>query len=118
MNINFKRLMTYIVVILSVMIMGVVVLLVVQGQNSKSGSPPGLVNGQLTKCPPKKNCVCSEYLDDTSYYIEPLTLSENLSLEKIKLAIGELGGVLIVEKDNYLAATFTSAIFGFVDGVS
>lgn len=78
----------------------------------------GLVAGLLAKCPNKPNCVCSEQKDDASHYITPIVihqLSTVDALALLKKSILEMGGTLQVERDNYLAATFTSAIFKFVD---
>jgi len=51
-------------------------------------------------------------------YISPITLPlDNLAKSKAILvaAIVEQGGQIQAENDDYLAATFTSAFFGFVD---
>ena len=113
--VELKKVVSISLLVFTILVVVIIIWLFIYGYMSKSGEAAGLVNGQLAPCPAKKNCVCSEHPEDTKYYIEPLALSENFSLEKIKLAIDDLGGVLTVERDNYLAATFTSAIFGFVD---
>lgn len=113
--VELKKVVSITLLIFTILVAAIIVWFFILGYMSKSGDAAGLANGQLTRCPAKKNCVCSEYPDDTNYFIEPLPPGENVSLEKIKQVIGELGGVVTVEQDNYLAATFTSAIFGFVD---
>jgi uncharacterized protein (DUF1499 family) len=74
----------------------------------------------LTPCPDKPNCVCSEYDGDIQHYIEPLPLSaEQLpgAISYIKISIERLGGKIQTESNAYLAATFSSSFFGFIDDV-
>lgn len=85
---------------------------------SASGTPPGLVSGSLTVCSDKPNCVMSEIADDESHFIAPLdypvTMTED-AMALLKQIIRDLGGEIISDEDEYLAATFTSSLFGFVD---
>lgn len=105
-------------------IVGLVILILgyffVLGQMSKSGTAPGLVEEKLTSCPASPNCICSEYSNDQAHYVAPVDITgmpmETVEL-KIKDAVQSLGGVLQVERDGYLAYTFTSAIFRYVDDV-
>jgi len=78
-------------IVLSILIVAFIVLLFNFRAISKAGEASGLVEGMLSKCPNKPNCVCSEQKDDAKHYIDPIIIP------------------------NYLAATFTSAIFRFVD---
>ena len=85
---------------------------------SKSTAANGLVGGRLTQCPATPNCVCSEYEADADHYIEPLVVSDGdvaQTLARIKTIVGQMGGSVQAEKSDYLAATFTSPIFRFVD---
>ena len=87
------------------------------GMQSKSAQAPGLTHGKLSKCADKPNCVCSEYEDDATHYLHAISYSQSefepaLALEQILL---EMGGVVRVVEDNYLAAIFTSSVFKFVD---
>jgi uncharacterized protein (DUF1499 family) len=78
----------------------------------------GLVEGRLTQCPATPNCVCSEFEPDAEHYIEPLVMSDGdaaQTLARIKAIVGAMGGSIQAEKTDYLAATFTSPIFRFVD---
>jgi len=96
-------------------------------KKSAHGSSPGLSNGLLQKCPGKPNCVCSDVDVNNSHYIEPLFFAEYNSNNEDKLKQGQViwqalmigikkhGGVIVVKKNDYLAATFTSRFFGFVD---
>lgn len=107
--------MTTALVLLISLFVVINVWLYIYAYQSKSGEAPGLVNNQLTHCPAKKNCVCSEFSDDTRYFVEPLTLTPNITLTRIKNVIEEMGGVVVKAQDEYLAATFTSSLFAFVD---
>lgn len=105
-------------IILSLLIAAVIVLFFILGMMSKSGKAPGLVEGRLSSCPAKPNCICSEREDDEPHYIEPLIIPEDSTSATVgilKDTIREMGGSIQVESDDYLAATFSSAIFGFVD---
>jgi len=107
-----------ITIITITLILLIIATLFVLGFMSKSGEAKGLVGDRLSQCPGKPNCVCSEFKADTDHFIEPLAISPEDAADVItRLAsvIREMGGTVRQEKDNYLAATFRSAIFGFVD---
>ena len=90
------------------------------GHGSKSGRAPGLVSGTLAPCPDKPNCVCSEFDEVAAHYIAPVDYSDVPPEEAwgdILQIIKELGGEVAVANDGYLAATFSSSLFGFVDDV-
>ena len=96
----------------------VIILLFVLGVTSRSGKPPGLFEGQLSKCPDKPNCVCSEHGNDARHYIEPLAMTDiaaPAALAVLKMLITDSGGAVQTERVDYLAATFSSPVFGFVD---
>lgn len=95
-----------------------IVLLFNYQKNSRAVEASGLVEGKLSNCPNKPNCVCSEHKDDTRHYIDPIIIPQNSTVETftlLKIVIREMGGNIQIESPNYLAATFTSAIFKFVD---
>ncbi|MBU0665298.1 MAG: DUF1499 domain-containing protein [Proteobacteria bacterium] len=105
-------------IILSLFIVACVLLLFILGGISRSGKAPGLVAGRLAKCPETPNCVCSEPKDDANHFISPILLPQNItfdSLPILKNAVRDMGGDIGVESDNYFSATFSSAIFGFMD---
>jgi len=81
---------------------------------SKPGEPLGLVNEQLTPCPDKPNCICSEYKNDTAHYTKPIIYKQS-DLKLISSIITDMGGQVQIQTEHYIAATFTSALFGFVD---
>ena len=102
---------------LVIIIVAVAALFFILGVMSKSGKAPGLIDGRLSQCPDKPNCVCSEQ-KTASHYIEPLVIPENLTFDifpALKNTIQEMGGHIEIESDNYIAATFSSALFGFID---
>lgn len=87
---------------------------------SHSGHAPGLVNDKLSRCPDTHNCINSEYIDHADHYIPPIKYSTNnqpglLVLEKLHDLIVQMGGTIEDQDNNYIAATFTSLIFRFVD---
>ena len=105
-------------IILPILIVTFIVVLLNYRGISKAGEAPGLVEGILSKCPNKRNCVCSEYKDDANHYIAPIILPQNSTVDTFTLlkdVIRKMGGNVQVESCDYLAATFTSAIFKFVD---
>jgi len=96
----------------------VIIALFILGHRSQSGEASGLVEGRLKQCPDTPNCVSSEFVSDPVHYIEPLVISAGDAaqiLPRLKTIILEMGGSIQVEKADYLAATFTSSIFRFVD---
>ena len=110
--------MTLILSVMALLVIAGVVLFMVLGVMSRSGSAPGLVHGRLAPCPASPNCVCSEYKEDAAHYIDPVMLANHeTSMPLIKSVIETAGGKVIGATDNYLAATFSSAVFGFVDDV-
>ncbi len=95
-----------------------IIALFVLGQVSSSGAAPGLVDNRLARCPDTPNCVCSEYPDDSAHFIKPIALSgtdPSDALENARAVISALGGKIQSDAENYLAATFTSSLFRFVD---
>jgi len=88
------------------------------GYRSHSGEPPGLVEGRLQPCPDTPNCVSSEFVSDAAHYIEALVYSADQEAEvlpRLIKVVRELGGSIQLEEADYLAATFTSPVFRFVD---
>lgn len=105
-------------IVISVLFLIIIISMFIHGINSRKGSAPGLVDGKLSPCTKKPNCVCSEVKVDAEHYIKPLSISseDNLkTLSIIKDILKEMGGVLILEDENYIIFNFKSAIFGFVD---
>lgn len=110
--------MKIILIIFAVLILIGFVGFFVLGQMSQSGEANGLVAGKLSKCPDRPNCICSEFEADATHYTDPVVFSQITTsevLSRLKNSIGEMGGSIQTVDGNYLAATFTSAFFGFVD---
>ena len=86
------------------------------GKKSQKGSAPGLVDGKLTACSSKPNCVSSEEGTDFKHKIEPL---RGVSFQEVISALEQLleqeNGKITNSQDGYLSAEFTSSIFKFVD---
>ena len=90
------------------------------GQVSRSGSAPGIVGGTLAPCSAKPNCVCSENRLDDTHFIEPLALAGvplAQAMQNLPMIVEQLGGRIEASSDNYIAASFSSSLFGFVDDV-
>ncbi len=106
-----------IIIIVSLIVVAILALFVL-GQMSQSGEANGLFETKLTKCPDKPNCICTEFVADASHYIEPIGFSQSNTAEvlsRLKNSVREMGGSIQAETGNYLAATFSSSIFRFVD---
>lgn len=88
------------------------------GIESQAGASPGLVDGLLSRCPPTPNCVNSEYSDDREHYITAIKIPAAAAggiMEELPAIVQLMGGEVINRSENYLASTFTSLLFGFVD---
>ncbi|MDO8947247.1 MAG: DUF1499 domain-containing protein [Desulfocapsaceae bacterium] len=110
--------MKTVLIILSLLVVACVFLLFILGGISRSGKAPGLAAGSLAKCPAPPNCVCSEQKEETSHFIDPIPLSQDSTFEPLpilKNVVKNMGGTIRAESENYFAATFSSAIFGFMD---
>ena len=112
--------MKKVLLILALFPVAVLILLFVLSLLSKSDTAAGMVDGKLSQCPDKPNCVCSEFPDDPAHTIAPIKIPEEMegsALSLVKEVLGEMGGEIQNETDSYLAATFTSGFFRFVDDV-
>lgn len=115
-----KRIMTTLLIIVVGLVATIVVYFFILGQISKKGEAPGLTNSMLSQCSAKPNCVCSEFTDDKAHYIAPIDITGeviDVVYENLKLVIQAQGGSLISERDDYMAFTFSSSLFGFVDDI-
>lgn len=113
----------FIIVILVVIVVSVPTLFVILGVKSRAGVAAGVHDNKLTPCPNTPNCVCSEFPEQAEHFIEPIALGKinaAQALPVLKRLIVDIGGT-VKESGNpeldsvYLAATFTSSLFGFVD---
>ena len=112
------KILEIIIIVIAVGVVLFVVYLAYQAQISRSGTVAGVIDGKLSACPDKPNCVCSEYPEHSAHAIEPIAmrdLSAALVLQKLKNIIEAQGGKIATTREDYVAATFASALFGFVD---
>jgi len=116
---GINELLKLLIIIASIALLMIIAFFIL-GLMSHSGAAYGLVEGRLKHCPDRPNCVSSEFVSDAEHYIEPLVYSSGDAaqvLPRLKAIIREMGGSIQVEKTDYLAATFTSSVFRFVDDV-
>ena len=97
------------VLILVVVVGGLLVLALI----SQRGRARGLVNGRLAPVGPKPNVVSSEPDTPPDVQVAPL----RATLAEAKAAVERMGGTVIEETDEYVAATFQSRFFRFIDDV-
>jgi len=110
--------MKIILIILAVLISAFTIYLFILGIHSRSKDIPGLIDGHLLKCPNSPNFISTENKDHVNHYLPPIPLPKNLNVNPfiiLKDIIHTMGGSIQIEKLNYLAATYSSAIFKFVD---
>ena len=82
------------------------------GQSSQSGTAPGLADGRLSPCPEAPNCVSSEAGTAPEKQVDSFALDQ---WDAMPGAISAIGGTITTRDDGYIAAEFSSDIFGFVD---
>jgi uncharacterized protein (DUF1499 family) len=85
---------------------------------SREGTAAGLLDGRLHPCPGTPNCVCSEVPQETAF-VEPLVfeVDADTAWVKAQMAVTEMGGEISHVANGYLAATYQTALFRFVDDV-
>lgn len=109
-----KKIAIYIILLA----VAIVIALFVTARMSRNGQAPGLADGRLAHCPGPPHCVCSEYPDAAERFVEPLEISsfsaENLTA-LMRAAIVESGGTVRSERADYISATYSSSLFGYVD---
>ena len=101
---------------------GLVTLLVgafiVMGIQSRGGSALGMRDARLNLCGSNPNCVSSGAASDDAHHVAGFTISageEDAAWASLIETIVADGGEITQNSPPYLAATFSSAIFGFVD---
>jgi len=112
-----RALTTFVLIATAILAMGLVLVLIL-AHISRSGRAPGLASGRLRACSDKPNCVCSEFPKQLGHYVEPLELPpvpRGRAWQLLKGAIEDCGGRIVTDEKPYLAATFSSPLFGFVD---
>lgn len=110
--------MKIILIFISVSVLVIISVFVVLAIISRFSEPPKWSYDKLTECPKKPNCVCSEYKNDRYHYIEPVSLDYTNNLKEFSILtklIKKMGGKIEREDKNYIHATFSSRLFGFID---
>ena len=109
-------------ILLAIIITIICLLLILRLFNSSQSTAkdkiPGLSDGLLLKCPDSPNCINSEYPDHKDHYLSPFNVPESASREimvKAETILVEMDAHIITTSDNYLAATFSSSFFKFID---
>ena len=106
--------MKIVIVVIVVLVLLVVGGLFFLGQQSRSGSAPGLTDGRLAACPSSPNCVSSEAGSPAEQRVELFPAD---AWQQIPAAIADLGGSITQQESDYISAEFTSNIFRFTDDV-
>lgn len=107
-----------VLLLLLVLVVVFVLRLALLAADSADGRAPGLMDGRLSPCPASPNCVNSEYPGDSEHLTAPVTLTLDDPARARQIArqvIQGMGGEVVRIEDHYLAATFTSSLFRFVD---
>jgi len=110
--------MKILAIIAAGIVIAIVVLFVVLGRVSKNGQAPGLVDGRLAPCPDSPNCVVSDHPGQEGHVVEPLAvpgMDHDQAWNALRQAVTRTGGVIVADNGGYLAAEYTSKVFGFVD---
>lgn len=110
--------MKLLVILIVLIPVAILLMLITLSIVSQFGSVPGLQAGKLKRCPTTPNCICTEFEEDDRHYRKPVDLAKQDSGEAmaaIKAVIDRMGGNIHTADDHYLAATFRSAMFRFVD---
>ena len=85
-----------------------------------AGDAPALGsrNGALQPCPDKPNCVLSQ-ATDSAHAIAPFRYDDErgVAMTRLATAMRAEGAKIVMQRDDYLRAEFTSRIMGFVDDV-
>ena len=85
---------------------------------SHSGSPAGLIKQKLSPCPDTPNCINSEFINDTTHYVDAMSYQDTPTDEVIRTiekVIHKTGGEIITVNEKYVAATYKSKLFRFID---
>lgn len=80
----------------------------------------GLNDGVLSPCPESPNCVQTYNQDDKKHYMDPLPMKGSLqeTNERLIQTVESMARTEILTKEaNYIHATYTTAVFRFIDDV-
>ncbi len=85
---------------------------------SQQGQAAGLIDQRLSPCPDTPNCINSEFDNTTAHYFPPIPYQEQDTetlISRILSAIKESGGIITEQQDSYIAATYSSKLFRYID---
>lgn len=88
------------------------------GIYSETGRPPGLQQGQLSPCPSSPNCVSSESAPSDEHAIAAIELIPEMGEEPLLVvlhALESMGGKAHYSNPTYMAGSFRSSFYGFVN---
>lgn len=94
------------------LVLFVMVSFFVLGKKSKGGQAPGLVDGALSPCSSKPNCVSSEPGTPDDKLVDAFAADQ---WDALRSAVVTSGGVITNASDTYFSAEFTTAAFKFTD---
>lgn len=103
---------------LSVLGLAVVAAFIFLGIQSRDASAPGMSDTSLRVCDDKPNCVSSSAPSNSPHYVAAFQFSaggEDALWAKLVNIVAAEGGELNENASPYLAATFKSKLFGFID---
>lgn len=108
-----KMLLAILILIVVVMM----VMFVIKARASANGEPAGLQSGVLMSCPASPNCVSSEDGTPESHATNSLSFSGDAATawQKAGAVVAKMGGKVSSDSGEYLAASYASSLFGFVD---
>jgi len=104
--------------LLSLLVLGVPVYFFSLAYMSQAKAVELVESNQLKICSSKPNCVCSECDKEDKHYITPVMMSsfnEDEIVKRVQNTLETMGATITVNKPAYIAATFTSSLFRFVD---
>ncbi len=106
--------MKVVLIIIGALLVMVLARFLFLAHQSKTAPTLGLVSAQLAPCKQTTNCVNSMAADVDAI---PFSDSSDKAWENMRLTLEAQGGVIEQQSNNYLWATFSSPLFGFVDDV-
>jgi uncharacterized protein (DUF1499 family) len=107
-----KGIMTFVASIVGFVIVALIALSIM----SRYTGDPGLRGGHLQECPVTPNCVVSEDVDGKN--IDPIDISgmeASVAWQRLNEAVVATGGEVKEDDGHYLRATYSSAVFRFID---
>ena len=100
--------------IVSLLAVGIVTIMIA-ARNAPRPGGLGIVNGRLAACRGPENCVSSQ-----DGMLEPFTYDSNRESARKRLqeiVLSMLRAAVVADESDYLAVTFRSRFFGFIDDV-